>query len=73
MSVQYIRMIVYNQTELMTLGNMLVSHSLVQQGFKPPFYFNSNVTIITVVVVPNICLKLCFNLYGIAKLYLSGS
>ena len=47
MSVQYIRMIVNNQTELLTLANMLVSNSLMQQGFKPPFYFNSNVTIIT--------------------------
>ena len=37
MSVQYIRMIVNNQTELMTLANMLVSHSLVQQGFKHHF------------------------------------
>ena len=47
MSVQCIRMIVNNQTESTTLVNMLVSPSLVQQGFKPPFYFNSNVTMIT--------------------------
>ena len=47
MSVQFIRMIVNNQTELTILANMLVSPSLVQQGFKPPFYSNSNVTMIT--------------------------
>ena len=47
MSVKYIRMIVNNQTELTTLGNMLASPSLVQHGFKPPFYFNSNVSMIT--------------------------
>ena len=47
MSVQYIRIIVNNQTELPTLDNMLVIPSLVQQGFKPPFYSNSNVTMIT--------------------------
>ena len=46
MSVQYIRMLVNNQTELTILANMSVSPSLVQQGYKPPFYFNSNVTMI---------------------------
>ena len=47
MSVQYIRIVVNNQTEVTTLANMLVSPSLVQQGFKPPFYSNSNITMIT--------------------------
>ena len=60
MSVQYIRMIVNNQTKLTTLANMLVSHSLVQQGFKPPFYSNSKVTMITSFVVPNILFKTMF-------------
>ena len=70
MSVQYIRMIGNNQTELMTLANMLVSHSRVQQGFKHHFICHHSYKLLWCKIF---CLKLCFNLCGIAKLHLSGS
>ena len=60
MSVQYIRIIVNNQTELTTLANMLVSPSLVQQGFNHHFIPSQMSPWSQVAVVPNVLFKTMF-------------